>query len=58
MKKVVSIMLCLAMMLSFVTTVCAAPEATVLESTKIVNIVGKLDQGNTKVNVLIRDDNR
>ena len=55
MKKIVSIMLCLAMMLSFVTTVCAAPEATTLESTKIVNIVGKLDQGNTKVNVLIRD---
>ena len=55
MKKVVSIILCLAMMLSFVTSVCAAPEATTFESTKVVNIVGRLDEGDTKVNVLIRD---
>ncbi len=55
MKKALSLLLALAMVLSFVTTVCATPDATVLESTNIVNVVGKLENGGSTVNVLILD---
>ena len=55
MKKVISIMLALSMLFSLVTVSFAAPAASTLESTKIVNVVGKLENSGSTVNVLLKD---
>ena len=54
MKKLISIFLVFAMLLSAVCVFAAQPESQVLESTNIVNVTGKVASGDT-VNVLLKD---
>ena len=43
MKKIISLMLMVVMLFCMVTVSIAAPDVSTLESTKIVNVVGKLE---------------
>jgi len=57
MKKIVSFIIVLSMLLSFATVSFAAPEVSTLNSTDIVNIVGKLEDGGQRIKVLLKKDN-
>jgi len=54
MKKIISILLTLAMLMSVVGVCAAEPASKVLESTNIVNVTGFVDSGET-VNILLKD---
>ena len=57
MKKLLSIILVLAMALSLVSTVSAAPVAEKYDATSIVNVTGKVDGNGAYVNLLLLDAN-
>ena len=56
MKKLLSVILALSMILSLVGTVSAAPEAQMLESTSIVNVTGKVNDGAFVTLMLLEED--
>ncbi len=53
MKKIVSILLAISMLLSVTVVLAENPKSTVLESTNIVNVTGKLTDGGESVNILL-----
>jgi len=57
MKKIVSFIIVLSTLLSFATVSFAAPEVSTLNSTDIVNIVGKLENGDGSIKVLLKNGN-
>ena len=55
MKKIISLMLAVVMLFCMVTVSIAAPDVSTLESTKIVNVVGKLENGGERIKMLLSD---
>ena len=57
MKKIVSILLAISMLLSVTSVFAAEPTSKVLDDTNIVNVTGYVESGDT-VNILLLDDNK
>ncbi len=57
MRKIISILLCLSMLLSVTSVFAAEPISKVLDDTNIVNVTGYVESGDT-VNILLLDDNK
>lgn len=58
MKKIVSLLLCITMILACICTSAEAPDSSVLKSTNIVNVVGNLEDGSDYVNILLMDKSK